>query len=77
MDNEEIMQVDKWFDEHTENYGTHHYEDEYSVDEWDLKEFSDFLREYFPDLIYIRCHFGTSDSAIWFFRSDLEEAVFA
>ena len=78
MDEDDIKKVDEWFDRHTESYGTYHSEkdDCYSVDTADLGDFSDFLREAFPDLIRIRCFFGNGDSAIWFFRSDLEEARF-
>ena len=42
----------------------------------DLEGFSDFLRENFPDMIGIRCYFGKGDSAIWFFRDDLEKVRF-
>ena len=49
---------------------------EYAVCADDLEDFSDFLRENFPDMIGIRCYFGKGDSAIWFFRDDLEEVRF-
>lgn len=80
MYEDDIKKVDEWFDRHTESYGTYHShsenDDEYSVDAADLGDFSDFLRENFPDLIGIRCFFGKGESAIWFFRSDLKEARF-
>ena len=75
---DDIDKIDKWFDNHKENYGTYHNFDdgEYSICAYDLEMFSDFLREEFPDLIGIRCYFGKGDSAIWFFKADLEEARF-
>jgi len=76
MCKEEIQKVDEWFDNHTDNYGTYRTEREYSVDEFDLESFTDFLRNEFPDLVGIRCYIGTGDSKIWFFRDDLEKAEF-
>lgn len=76
MYEDDIKKVDEWFENHTENYGTYHSYTEYSVCESDLESFSDFLREEFPDLVGIRCYFGKDDSAIWFFREDLEKARF-
>lgn len=76
MFEDDIKKVDEWFANHTEYYGTYHNENEYSVCESDLESFADFLREEFPDLVGIRCYFGKGDSAIWFFRDDLEEARF-
>lgn len=76
MFEDDIRKVDKWFDEHTENYGTYRSDGEYSVCENDLEAFADFLRDEFPDLIGISCFFGKGDSAIWFFRDDLEKAGF-
>lgn len=76
MYEDDIKLVNEWFDAHTENYGTYHNDNEYSVCESDLEAFSDFLRENFPDLIGIRCFFGKGDSAIWFFEDDLLSAEF-
>lgn len=72
----EIKLVDEWFDAHVENYGTYHSDNEYSICANDLEDFSDFLRENFPDMVGIRCYFGKCDSAIWFFRDDLEKVRF-
>ena len=76
MYEEQIEQIDAWFDSHTENYGTYHSDNCYSVSEFDLESFKDLLREEFPDLIGIRCFIGTGDSAIWFFEDDLRNAQF-
>ena len=76
MYEDDIKKIDEWFDKHTEYYGTYHEDKEYSVSEYDLESFGNFLRENFPDLCYIRCYFGKGDSAIWFFRKDLEDAKF-
>jgi len=76
MYEDDIKKVDEWFDRHTDYYGTTRSDREYTVAEGDLESFADFLRYEFPDLCYIRCCFGKEDSAIWFFRDDLEKAVF-
>lgn len=76
MSREEIKLVDDWFEKHTECYGTSHVNDEYTVDSYDLEAFTDFLRDNFPDLCYIRCNLGTGDENIWFHTSDLQEAKF-
>ena len=76
MDDDDIKKVDEWFSTHTENYGTYHDDDEYAVCAWDLEAFSDFLQENFPDMVGIPCYFGNGNSAIWFFRNDLEKVRF-
>ena len=76
MYEEDIQKVNEWFDKHTEYYGTSRSEREYSVFSEDLEDFTDFLRNEFPDLCYIRCHLGTGDSTVWFFKEDLENAEF-
>ena len=76
MYEDDIKKVNDWFDKHTENYGTYRTEREYSVDEYDLKDFTRFLEQEFPDIVGIRCYIGTGDSNIWFFRDDLEKASF-
>ena len=76
MYEDDIKMVDEWFDKHTEYYDTSRSEREYSISIHDLDSFADFLRENFPDLCYINCHFGTGHTAIWFHRDDLERAKF-
>lgn len=76
MYEEDIKKVNDWFDKHTENYGTYRTDREYSLSDRDMQEFADFLHKEFPDLIGIRCYFGTGDSNIWFYREDLEKASF-
>ena len=76
MYEEDIQKVNEWFDAHTEYYGTSRSEREYSIAQYDLESFIDFLRENYPDLCYIRCCLGKEDSKIWFFREDLEKATF-
>ena len=98
MHEDDIKKVDEWFSKHTEYYGTNHEGDEYTISEYDLEDFSNFLSDEFPDLCLIRCcfgtgnskflsdklpdlclircFFGTDDVCIWFYRKDLEEAVF-
>lgn len=76
MYEDDIKKVNDWFDKHTENYGTYRTEREYSVDEHDLKDFTRFLAQEFPDIVGIRCYIGTGDGNIWFFEDDLKEADF-
>lgn len=76
MHEDDIKKVNDWFDKHTENYGTYRTEREYSVDEYDLKDFTRFLAQEFPDIVGIRCYIGTGDSNIWFFEDDLKKANF-
>lgn len=76
MYEDDIKKVDEWFSKHTEYYGTNHEGDEYTISEHDLEDFSNFLSDEFPDFCLIRCFFGTCDVCIWFYRKDLEEAVF-
>lgn len=77
MYEEDIAKVNEWFDSRPEeSYGTYRSGREYSLDEFDFEEFKCFLRENFPDLVGIKCYLGTGDSAVWFFREDLEKADF-
>ena len=76
MCEDDIKQVDAWFEQHTEYYGTNHIDNEYTVSAYDLKAFTDFLRDTFPDLCYLRCNLGTGDENIWFHKDDLKKAVF-
>ena len=69
MYEDDIKLIDEWFEAHTENYGTYHNDNEY-------REFTDFLRDKFPDMVGIRCYIGTGDSAIWFFEEDLKATQF-
>ena len=73
---DDIEEINQWFDEHNENYGTYHNDDEYSICADDIEPFTDFLRDRFPDLVGVRCYIGKEDSAIWFFKKDLEDARF-
>ena len=76
MYEDDIKLIDEWFEAHTENYGTYHNDNEYSVCADDIEEFTDFLRDKFPDMVGIRCYIGTGDSAIWFFEEDLKATQF-
>ena len=76
MYEDDIKQVDAWFEHHTEYYGTNHVDNEYTVSSYDLEAFTDFLRDTFPDLCYLRCYLGTGDESIWFHKDDLKKAEF-
>ena len=45
MYEDDIKKVDEWFSKHTEYYGTNHEGDEYTISEYDLKDFSKFLSD--------------------------------
>ena len=73
MYEDEIKIINEWFDDEERSYDTGYDEEgEYSVGTYDMDDFSDFLRENFPDLIGISCMVGSM--GIWFKRSDLENA---
>ena len=76
MYEDDIKLIDEWFETHTENYGTYHNGNEYSVCADDIEAFTGFLRDKFPDMVGIRCYIGAGDSAIWFFEEDLESTQF-
>ncbi len=76
MYEDDIQLVNKWFENHKEYYGTNHKGNEYTVSQYDLESFVDFLGHNFPDLCYFRCCIGTGDVSIWFHTDDLKEATF-
>lgn len=80
MYDEDRQALHKWFKEH-KGYGTYHNyapmhpeNDEYVIDQSDIDEFCDFLRENVADLVGIPCMVG--NGGIWFTRKDLEKARF-
>lgn len=73
MYEENIIELNKWFDDKERCYDTGYNEDgEYTVSSYDVEELCDYLREHEPDLIGIPCMVGTS--GIWFTREQLEKA---
>lgn len=76
MYEDDIRLINRWFETHKEHYGTDHVGNEYTVSKYDMESFTDFLRDNFPDLCYIRCCIGTGDANIWFHTDDLKEATF-
>ena len=74
MYEEDIEELDKWFDKDYLSCETSHYDDEYIVDQTDVDDFCDYLREEYPDLIGIKCMVGTG--GIWFKREDLIAAKY-
>ena len=74
MYEDDIMELDKWFEDEERSFETSHVDDEYNVDQTDVDDFCDYLRENHPDLIGIPCMVGTG--GIWFKKSDLEEASY-
>ena len=76
MNEKEIQKVNEWFDNNSEYYGTDRADNEYTLNVYDMDSFTDFLDEEFPDLVYINCRIGSNDSRVWFYREDLENAVF-
>lgn len=76
MSERDIEKINKWFDEHTEYYGTYQANGEYSLGDLDIEAFGDFLSREFPDLMGFRCYFGIGNSHIWFYKQDLKKATF-
>ena len=74
MYEDDIKELDKWFDDEERGFETSHVDDEYNVDQTDVDDFCDYLRENHPDLIGIPCMVGTG--GIWFKKSDLENASY-
>ena len=72
MYEEEIKELDKWFNDEERSYDTSFNGKEYVVSGLDVEDFCDFLREQNPDLIGIPCMVGTG--GIWFWPSDLDKA---
>lgn len=72
MYEEEIKELDKWFNDKERSYDTGFDGEYYVVGERDVEDFCDFLRDLNPDLIGFPCTVGTS--GIWFERADLDKA---
>lgn len=73
MYEEDIKNLNEWFDHEDRHYNTGYNEDgEYSVGEMDVEDFCDYLREHEPDLIGIPCMVGAD--GIWFNIEDFENA---
>lgn len=74
MYEEEIEELYGWFNDENRSCSTEHCEDEFIVDQTDIDDFCDFLREQDPDLIGFPCMVGTG--GIWFKREDLDNASY-
>lgn len=73
MYKEDIKELNKWFDDEDRSYDTGYNEKgEYTVSQYDIDDFCNYLRENEIDLIGIQCMVGTG--GIWFAREDLEKA---
>lgn len=73
MYEENIKELNKWFNDEDRSYDTGYNEEgEYTVSQYDIDDFCNYLRENEIDLIGIQCMVGTS--GIWFAREDLEKA---
>ena len=72
MYDKEIEELNVWFEDNERAFYTGFNGEEYVVDELDVEDFCDFLREQNPDLIGIPCMVGTG--GIWFTKDDLNKA---
>lgn len=73
MGEESIQDLNEWFDDDERCFSTGYNEyGEYTVSSYDIEDFCNYLREYEPDLIGIKCMVG--HDGIWFRREDLEQA---
>lgn len=72
MYEDDIKELNEWFEDEERSFETGRADDEYNVDQADVDDFCDFMREQYPDLIGIPCMVGTG--GIWFTKDDLEKA---
>ena len=72
MYEENIAELNEWFKHPYRSFETGFMDDEYTVDQTDVDDFCDYLRENEPDLIGIKCIVGTG--GISFKREDLDKA---
>jgi hypothetical protein len=73
MYEEDIQELNKWFNDEDRSYDTGYNEcGEYTVSQYDVDDFCDYLRENEPDLVGIRCMVG--GGGMWFQHEDLEKA---
>ena len=74
MYDEELEELNAWFEDDERAFDTGFNGEEYVVAELDIEDFCDFLLEQDPDLIGIPCMVGTG--GIWFTKSDLDKASY-
>ena len=72
MYDDEIKEVNKWFEDEERAYDTDFDGEYYRVSELEVEDFCDFLRELNPDIIGIPCMVGKY--GIWFTKNDLNKA---
>jgi hypothetical protein len=72
MYEEEIEALNAWIEDDDRSFNTSYNGEEYVIDELDIEDFCDFLRDQNPDLIGFPCMVGTN--GIWFKREDLDNA---
>ena len=72
MYEKEIEALEVWIEDNNRSFNTSYNGEEYVIDELDLEDFCDFLRDQDPDLIGFPVMIGTG--GIWFKRDDLEKA---
>jgi len=72
MYDDEIKALNKWFDDEERDYFTSFNGEEYIVDESEIDDFCNLLRELDQDLIGIPCM--VDKSGIWFSKNDLRNA---
>ena len=74
MYEDDIKELNKWFEDKERAYETGFNGQEYAVSEVDVEDLCDFLRKLNPDLIGIPCRVGTS--GIWFTKDELQKASY-
>lgn len=76
MYEDSIKKLNEWFDDkENRSFDTGYNEfGEYSISQYDIDDFCNYLRENEPDLCYI--NIKISGGGIWFFRTDLESAYY-
>ena len=68
MYEEDIQKVDEWFDAHTEYYGTSRSEREYSIDSYDIDDFTNITSASTLEHTRVPCVFLEKSGRICFSR---------
>ena len=74
MYEDEITELNKWFEDEERYYDTGFNGEEYTISEREVDDFCNFLSELNPDIIGIPCMVGKS--GIWFKKDDLDKACY-
>lgn len=74
MYEEELEELNKWFKDDKRTSDTYFNGEIYAVNERDVEDFCDFLREQNPDMVGFPCIVGKD--GIWFKKEDLDQTEY-